>query len=315
MPKYPISKEFYPYARFSPPIRNPRMAAAMGEKMRPPRWIWQDREIDVSRQTIPGCGGDPVEVLFFSPKMQEQDLPCLLYCHGGGFFFGGAPYHYRLAKTYALQTPCKVAFIQYRLAPKHPFPIPAEDCYAALLWVRGNARMLGINPNNIAVGGDSAGGNLAAAVCQMARDRLEPVPRFQLLIYPFTDCRLNSDSNRRFTDTPMWNAHLSKMMVAGYLPDRNCPNIAYASPLEATDFSGLPPAYIETAEFDCLHDDGTAYGQALEQAGVAVELWETTGTVHGFDIAENAPTTRLAVTRRIAYMRKSFIGDNMTANP
>lgn len=306
MGKYPINKEFYPYARFSPPIRNPRMAAALGEKMRPPRWLWQDESIDLCRETIPGYGDDPIEVLAISPRGLEGVKNCLLYYHGGGFFFGGAPYHYRLAKTYALQTPCKVIFVQYRLAPKHPFPIPTEDSYAALLWARENHGVLGIDPNCIAAGGDSAGGSLAAAVCQMARDRLGLKLRFQLLIYPFTDRRLGSDSNRRFTDTPMWNSQLSRMMVAGYIPDPNRPDIAYASPIEAASFVGLPPAYIETAEFDCLHDDGIAYGEKLRQAEVAVELWETKGTVHGFDIAENAPTTQAAVARRVAFMRRAF---------
>ncbi len=306
MGKYPINKEFYPYARFTPPIRNPRMAATMGEKMRPPGWLWRDKDISVQREIVRGHGDGPVEVLVISPKGQENVTACLLYYHGGGFFFGGAPYHYKLARTYALQTPCKVLFVQYRLAPKHPFPTPAEDSYAALLWARENHAALGIDPDRIAAGGDSAGGALAAAVCQMVRDRLGLRLRFQLLVYPFTDRRLTSYSNRRFTDTPMWNSKLSQMMVAGYIPDPERDDIAYASPMEASRFDGLPPAYIETAEFDCLHDDGIAYGEALSQAGIAVELFETKGTVHGFDIAENAPTTRAAVERRVEYMRQGF---------
>lgn len=309
MGQYPIKEEFRPYIRFTPPIENPRMVAAMGEKMRPPGWLWRDGEIDVRREVIPGCGGDPIEVLCICPKSNVVVKECLLYHHGGGFFFGGAPYHYRLAKAYALQIPCKVIFVQYRLAPKHPFPIPVEDSYCALLWAHERHRELGIDPQRLAVGGDSAGGGLAAAVCQMSRDRRGPDIWFQLLVYPFTDRRLDSESNRRFTDTPVWNSKLSRIMVDAYLPNPDRPDIAYASPLEAGCFAGLPPAYIETAEFDCLHDDGAAYALALSQAGIPVELCQTRGTMHGFDLAEKAPTTRQAVARRVAYMRRAWERD------
>ena len=196
--------------------------------------------------------------------------------------------------------------MQYRLAPKHPFPIPAEDCYEALKWAYDNSESLGISREKIALGGDSAGGCLVAAVTQMARDRsLEIDIRFQLLIYPFVDQSMASESNRRFTDTPMWNSNLSKFMKGGYVQDSNIENYVYASPIEGS-CEKLPQAYIETAEFDCLHDDGICYAEKLRSQGIAVVLNETKGTMHGFDIVQKAPTTRAAIFARIEYMQRMF---------
>ncbi|MBQ8642830.1 MAG: alpha/beta hydrolase [Clostridia bacterium] len=307
MSKYPIKKEFFPFTLLTPPIRDPESAGKMGEMMKPPGWLWRDKEISTRCETIEGYRGEPIEVFVMEPRNIETDN-CLIYYHGGGFFFEGAGYHYKNAKTYALHVPCKVLFVQYRLAPKHPFPVPAEDSYGALLWAYENAEKLGISRDKIAVGGDSAGGCLTAAVTQMARDRRAGINiRFQLLLYPFVDQSMDTDSNRRFTDTPMWNSTLSLKMAGGYVQSRDVENFVYASPMEG-DCADLPPAYIETAEFDCLHDDGIHYADKLRDAGIAVELNETEGTMHGFDIVQKAPTTKAAVAARIDYMRRGFTG-------
>ena len=122
--------------------------------------------------------------------------------------------------------------------------------------------------------------------------------------YPFLDARNESDSCKRFTDTPMWNSTLSHKIGPMTKVDRDDPNYVLYSPVEAESFEGLPPAYIETAEFDCLHDDGILYAKLLEEAGIEVTLNETKGTMHGFDIAEKAPTTLKAMERRISYMKR-----------
>lgn len=327
--KYPIAKEFFPYTLFSPPIQSPQMAGWMGSKMNIPRWIWNDRDVCVSRKSVRGGWGADVTVLLFRPRCDVVGpsvgvgvasnegepvdghgggLPCLVYFHGGGFFFEGAPYHYRLCKKYSLDLGCCVAFVQYRLAPKNPHPVPAEDCFAALDFILSRGNEWGINRSRVAVGGDSAGGALAAGVCQMARDRGRPLPLFQLLVYPVTDRRMDYDSCRKFVDTPMWNGRLSRKMWQGYLPDGEIRDVFYASPMEAEDFSGLPAAYVETAEFDCLHDEGLAYARALKEGGVSVVVNETEGTMHGFDIVEKAPRTQAAVSRRIAFMKEGFCG-------
>lgn len=304
--KYPIDKVFFPFSHFAPPIRSAKTAGMMNVFNRTPNSIFKDAQLSVRREKINGSDGEPIEVFIMEPKNAPSDGNCLVYLHGGGFFFSAAGYHYANAKQYALQTPCKVIFVHYRLTPHVHFPVPVEDCYAAWLWTHENAQRLGVDKNRIAIGGDSAGGCLAAAVCQMARDRNAPVPRFQLLVYPVTDRRMNTESHRRFTDTPMWNSRLSVKMWDGYLPDKNIADIACASPMDAVCFADLPKAYVETAEFDCLHDEALAYAEALEQAGVSVETFETKGTMHGFDIVQKAPCVQEAIARRIQFMKTAF---------
>ncbi len=301
MGKYPIKKEFFPFNILVPPIKDIESAGKLGKMMKPPKWLWKDKEISVERKTVSGCNGEPIEVFVMKPEALKTDN-CLVYFHGGGFVFEGAGYHYRNAKAYALGVPCKVIFVQYRLSPQFSYSVQAEDCYEALKWTYCNAKALEINKEKIAVGGDSAGACLAAAVAQMARDReLDIKIKFQLLLYPFLDPSMDSDSNRRFTDTPMWNSTLSKKVA---LPVENVH--PYASPM-AVSVKELPQAYIETAEFDCLHDDGINYANKLTSENIPVTLNETKGTMHGFDIAWKAPTAKEAVKSRITYMHKAFI--------
>lgn len=306
--KYPISKEFFPFSLFVPPLRDAKMAGWMGSKMKPPKWVRKNRdhEVSIKKENIKSYDGEYISIFVIDPYGLEEESPCLVYYHGGGFFFEGSGYHYQIAKRYALECECRVVFVQYRLAPKNPHPTPSEDCYEALKWTFENSERLKIDKNRIAVGGDSAGGALAAAVCQMARDRKTDIPLFQLLIYPVTDRRMDYDSCRNYTDTPMWNSKLSVKMWQGYVQDKKSSDIAYASPMEAESFEGLPNAYVETAEFDCLHDEGVAYANALKKAGVSVILNETAGTIHGFDIAKKAPTTKLAVRARIEFIKENF---------
>lgn len=157
-------------------------------------------------------------------------------------------------------------------------------------------------------GGDSAGATLAVGVCLMARDRKHPVKfLFQMLPYPFLDARNNSESCKKYTDTPMWNSTLSGRIAPMTKVDKSSPDYIYYSPVEAGDFAGLPPAYIETAEFDCLHDDGILYSEKLRMAGVEVTLNETKGTMHGFDIMQKASITKAALEARISFMKKWYM--------
>ncbi|MBR3953863.1 MAG: alpha/beta hydrolase [Clostridia bacterium] len=302
---YAIDKAFFPFSLFAPPIRSARMAGMMNAFIQPPVGLLRDKQMAVAKEAFASFDGASVNVFVMQPR-EVQTENCLVYLHGGGFFFGAAGYHYKNAKQYCLQTPCKVVFVDYRLTPHHPFPIPARDCFAAWLWTHENADKLGICKEKIAIGGDSAGGALAASVCLMAKDRKAPDPLFQLLVYPVTDRRMNTESHKKFTDTPMWNSKLNVKMWEGYLPDPQAKNLYYASPMEAESFKNLPTAFVETAEFDCLHDEGIAYAEALQKAGVSVTTNETKGTMHGYDIVQSAPVTKNAVAKRIQFMQTCF---------
>ena len=304
--KYKISKEFFPFSHFKPPISEKFLAIAVPH-MKTPKYVFKDKALDVSRHEIESYDGERIECFLMSPKALGDKAPCLIYIHGGGFVLAAAGYHYRNAMRYAKEVGCKVVFVNYRLAPQNPHPVFFEDCYAAMRWVYDNADKLGINPHCIGIGGDSAGSALAVGVCMMARDRKHPVKlAFQMLPYPYLDARNDSESCRKYTDTPMWNSTLSSRITPMTRADRSRPDYVYYSPVEAESLAGLPPAYIETAEFDCLRDDGVLYAQKLREAGVEVTLNETRGTMHGFDIVQKAPTTQEAIKARIDYMKRRF---------
>lgn len=274
--------------------------------MSAPSFLFKDDAFDVKEKKVKSFDGYELTVYVISPKGVTEPCPCLVNFHGGGFVFEGAFHHYRLAMAYAKMTGCKVIYVKYRLGPEWKFPVPMEDCYAALEWAYENGESLGIDKNNIAVGGDSAGGTLSAAVCLMNRDRGGEIPiRFQLLVYPFLDMRNESASAQKYTDTPMWNSSLTAKVKPLLMPDGEI-NRSYISPVESENFSGLPPAYIETAEFDCLHDDGLLYAELLKKAGTEVEIFETKGTMHGYDIALKSPMALRAVKKRTDFMKGIF---------
>ena len=304
MAKYKISKEFFPFSHFKPPISEGFLKMAMPH-MKPPRYIYRDRELDVHRHEIESYDGEKIECFIMSPKSLPADAPCLIYIHGGGFVLAAAGYHYKNAMRYAKEVGCKVVFVNYRLAPKYAHPVFFEDCYAAMCWAYENAEKLGIDLSRIGIGGDSAGSTLAVGVCLMARERSHPIKfTCQMLPYPFLDARNNSESAKKFTDTPMWNSKLSERIAPMTRVDKERPDYVWYSPVEAESFAGLPPAYIETAEFDPLHDDGILYAEKLREAGIEVTLNETRGTMHGFDIVERAKITKAALSARIEFMKK-----------
>ena len=303
---YPISREFFPYSRFTPPVSRGFVRLAQ-KSMKTPGFVFRDPDVDVQIRRIPAFREGEIDLLILTPGGLQTPAPCLIDIHGGGFVFEAAGSHYRHALTYAKEAGCIVVFVQYRLAPRYPFPYPQEDCYAALCWLSENAGELGVDRSRIGIGGDSAGGTLAVTSCMMARDRsLAIQPLFQLLIYPWLDDRNISESYRRYTDTPMWNSTLSKKVGPLANPDPSATPLAYRSPVEADSFEGLPAAYIEVAEFDPLHDDGICYAELLKRAGISVELHEPKGTMHGFDSKVSAPTARAMLHKRVDYMKQSF---------
>jgi acetyl esterase/lipase len=304
--KYKISREFFPHSHFKPPINRAFLALTM-PFMKTPSFIYKDKEILTVRRDIKSYDGAGVKCFLISPRDCAERAPCLIYFHGGGFVMEAASYHYKNAMRYAKEVGCKVFFVHYRLAPKHQHPVFFEDCYAALCHVYDNSALLGIDALRIGVGGDSAGATLAAGVCMMSRDRGRTHRlRFQMLIYPFLDARNNSESCKKYTDTPMWNSTLSSRLATLTGADRSRPDYVYYSPVEAKSVSDLPSAYIETAQIDCLHDDGILYAEMLRSAGIEVVLNETRGTIHGFDNAQGARATEEALVERIKFLKKYF---------
>ncbi|HSK67907.1 MAG TPA: alpha/beta hydrolase, partial [Candidatus Limnocylindria bacterium] len=254
--------------------------------------------------TAAGGQGFPVPVTIFRPQGLPTPAPCLAYFHGGAFVLRAAPHHYRLAQSLAESARCAVVLPEYRLAPRHPFPAALEDCYAIYEWAHANASALGVDPARVAVGGDSAGGNLAAAVCLLARDRGAPRPCFQMLLYPVTDRRMQTDSMAQFRRAPVWNARLNRGMWHAYLRGGETLPAEYASPAEAASHAGLPDAYVEAAELDPLRDEGIAYARALEKGGAAVRLRVVPGACHGFDRVRKSETVAACMRARAAALRE-----------
>lgn len=176
-----------------------------------------DEFVNVKETEIVGFRGETIRTYIIEPKEKAEKMPCLVFFHGGGFMLKASAAHYELAKEYAAKTPCIVVYADYRLAPEYQFPIPVEDCYATYKWTLEHTEELGIVKNNIIIGGDSAGGNLAAAVTLMARDRGLQLPCFEMLIYPVTDRRMITQSMKEYVDTPVWDSVWSKLMWECYL--------------------------------------------------------------------------------------------------
>ncbi|MBX3506720.1 MAG: alpha/beta hydrolase, partial [Parvibaculum sp.] len=188
-----------------------------------------------------------------------------------------------LCRTLANEAGMKVVAVDYRLAPEHPFPAAIDDAYAAVKWVEANASEIGIDPNRIAVAGDSAGGNLAAAVSLRAKAEKGPHIAFQLLIYPVTDAPRTTQSYKDFAAGHMLEAEGMDWFWNHYVLSAGAdPKHPYAAPLHAESLAGLPAAYVVTAGFDVLRDEGKAYAEALKKAGVEVEYVNYEGMIHGF---------------------------------
>ena len=255
---------------------------------------------------IPSEDGTPVRLTLYRPEGLDGEAPCLVYFHGGGFCVREQGYIHRYAARYARAGECMVVFVHYRTADATPFPVPFQDCYAALRWVWEHSGELRVDRERIAVGGDSAGGNLAAACALRARDEGSIHLCFQMLIYPVTDPRMETPSMKKFTDSPMWNAQLNRGIWALYLRDGDHGTPQYAAPALAVSLKGLPPAYVEVEEFDCLHDEGVAYARALEAAGVDIHLEDVKGTFHGFDFFAGKEISRVMVQKRVAALQQAF---------
>ena len=254
---------------------------------------------------IPGPHGD-IPARLFAPGT-APGLPILVYFHGGGWVLGDLDTHDGTCRSLAKLIDGIVISVDYRLAPEHKFPVALDDCYAAALWAVENAASIGGDPRRVAVGGDSAGGNLSACVALKSRDEGKPRLVHQLLVYPVTDARLDTASYRdnaegyflsRADMEWFWNHYLDKP-EDGANP--------YASPLRSTDLRGLPSATIITAEFDPLRDEGESYGKKLKDAGVPVEVKRYDGVIHGFfSMGDVLAKGKVAMQHAADALKKAF---------
>ncbi|NQX87760.1 MAG: alpha/beta hydrolase [Halioglobus sp.] len=243
-----------------------------------------------------------------TPRGLTHPAPALIYYHGGAFAITYSSLHLKNCERYAEEAGCVVVFVDYRLAPRHPFPAGFDDSYRSLEWVVANAAELGIDTDHIAVGGDSAGGALAAGVAQKTRDHQLVSLCAQLLIYPVMDNTCSTPSAKDFVDVPLWNAISNRNMWKMYLGDSGGQAPAYAVPGHG-DLLALPLSYIETAEFDPLRDEGLQHAADLSERGIEVILNETKGTIHGYDGSVASDISHRAVLARINFLKKAFSVD------
>ena len=246
-----------------------------------------------------------VKTTVFSMADAQADAPALIYVHGGAFAYKAAAYQKKLAMIYAKKAGCKVFFPHYHLAPKYPYPGAYEDVMALYRYVTEHAQELGVNPARIGIAGDSAGASLAALVGNRWEEENVKMPCLQMLVYPVTDARMETESMKLFTDTPNWDSRANERMW-DYYCGKDSEKRDKASPMWCDLPSALPGTYIETAEFDCLHDEGLAYAGKLKQAGVDVEINETEGTFHGYDAAIDTQIVKQQISRRISFLRSGY---------
>jgi acetyl esterase len=259
----------------------------------------------VEDRRIPGPGGE-IPVRIYTPEGQGP-FPVLVFYHGGGWVIGSIKTHDDICRVLARDVPALVVSVDYRLAPEHPFPAGVEDSYAALAWVAENAASIGGDPTNLAVGGDSAGGNISAVVAILARDRGGPRLAHQLLIYPATDMRGDTVSMRE-NGTGYFLTHDIMTWFSNHYVSAQERLSPHASPLLATDLRGLPPATVITAEFDPLRDEGEAYAARLREFDVPAEATRYDGMIHGFFTMRMLQQSRDAIASAIAALRRSFAG-------
>ena len=259
----------------------------------------------VEDRRLPGpAGAIPVRLYF---PVGKEPLPVFVYFHGGGWVIGDIESSDGLCRTLCNAAKCIVMSVDYRLAPEHPFPAAVDDSYHAVLWASENAARFGGDASRIAVGGDSAGGNLAAVVAQIARDRGKPALKYQLLIYPVTDAACNTPSYSQNSEGYFLTQAAMRWFWNHYIGKDINPSNPMASPLHAHNFKGLPPALVITAEFDPLRDEGEAYADCLKNAGVPVHLTRYNGMIHGFfTMAGIIDQGRLAVEQAAAALRAAL---------
>lgn len=265
-----------------------------------------------TREVMVPVDGGAIRVRLYEPERSSGPRPLHVFFHGGGWCQGDLDQRDPRCRAVAAQVGCTVASVDYRLAPENAFPVPLQDCDAALCWLVDHADELGVDPARVSVGGESAGANLAAVVCLLARDRSGPSIAFQWLDVPAVDLTMSMPSVDRLATGYSLTKEAMERYVAAYLRDHD-PRDPLASPLFAKSHSGLPPALITTVEYDPLTDEGHAYAEALRAAGVPVQHEHLPGLVHAsFAFTRLLPPARDHEQRAIEALRAGLGADRLS---
>jgi acetyl esterase len=267
-----------------------------------PSAVHVERVVD---RTIPGPGG-AIPVRIYAPS-SDVPLPVLVWYHGGGWVIGSLETHDGLCRDLVDAAGCVVVSVDYRLAPEHTFPAAVDDAYAAARWVSEHAAEIGADPARVAVGGDSAGGHLAAVAAMLARDEGTPPLVFQLLVYPAIEHEFSRPSMVENAEGYMLTTEMMRWFYGHFLNDPSEGDDPRVSPIRAESLAGLPPAFVVTAEFDPLRDQGIAYAEALASAGVSVTSTTYDGVFHGFfNMQAMIDQAKIAVGDAVLALRAAF---------
>ncbi|MBH8576208.1 alpha/beta hydrolase [Nostocaceae cyanobacterium CENA369] len=267
--------------------------------------------VDIEDHVIPGNSNDEISIRIVRPQGNTNTLPVVVYFHGGGWVLGDKDTHDRLIREIANGAEAAVVFVNYTPSPEAHYPVAIEQGYTATKWVAENSTAINVDSSRLAVVGDSVGGNLAAAVTLLAKERQTPAIAFQVLFYPVTDANFDTESYRQFAGGIWLTREAMKWFWNQYAPDESVRTQPTAAPLQASieQLQGLPPALIITDEFDVLRDEGEAYAHKLMAAGVTVTATRYLGTIHDFvmlNAIADTPATRAAIVQATTMLRDIF---------
>lgn len=306
MGKYIYHEELKKYSNFKVPIN--RILIFFSHFFLKLLFYFQksNSKMDVKKVKIKSYDNKKIDNLIFTPKNTQLDDRCLLFIHGGGFVFNGSMHHYKLARKMSTRLKCKTIYIDYRLAPKHKYPVAINDVFSVYKWVLNNCDKLSINKDKIILMGDSAGGNLAATLTNMAYENNLSIPKVNILLYPVLTKGLNTQSYLKYDDTPFCNSKDCKKYEKYYYGKIDCKENNIKAPYDNDIFKKYPFTYIEVAEYDCLHDDGVLFYEKLKENNIKCELIEIKGAMHGYDFAANSNLVNELINKRCDFINKSF---------
>ncbi|WP_202393974.1 alpha/beta hydrolase [Flavobacterium sp. HBTb2-11-1] len=255
--------------------------------------------------------GLKVKIHITKPKGVKANAPVFIFIHGGGWVLGDYPTHKRLVRDLVVESGAVAVFPDYTPSPEAKYPVAINEIYAATQWVSENGKEIGVDGKNLAVVGNSVGGNMTAAITLMARDKKGPHIKLQVLLWPVTDANFETESYNLYANGRFLTKNMMKWFWDNYLPDTAKRTEKYASPLQASlaELKGLPPALVQTAENDVLRDEGEAYARKLNEAGVPVTLTRYNGLIHDYGLLNpiaNVPAIQTAIQQAAIVIKTSL---------